>query len=138
MARTTNDAMQRIDPILNDGWWMSLTSPWRNGDYWFCGLTPKGATGWNGRPDIEASGETAPEAIENCCKKWEEWRERIAPAAGADERIEYACAACDHLEDAHAPGYGCQGKHAVAPGVYEWCQCTDYVAAPAAGSERSE
>jgi len=85
MARTTNDAMQRIDPILNDGWWMSLTSPWRNGDYWFCGLTPKGATGWNGRPDIEASGETAPEAIENCCKKWEEWRERIAPAAGEQE-----------------------------------------------------
>lgn len=74
--KTTNDAMQRIDPILNEGWWMSLTSPWRNGDYWFCGLTPKGATGRNGRPDIEASGKTAPEAIENCCEKWDEWHTR--------------------------------------------------------------
>lgn len=72
--KTTNDAMQRIDEILQKGWWMRLQSPWQADGEWFCGLTPQGATGWNGSPDIEASGETAPEAIENCCEKWEEWR----------------------------------------------------------------
>ncbi len=30
---------------------------------WFAGLTPHSCTGWNGRPDLECGGQTAPEAI---------------------------------------------------------------------------
>ncbi len=72
MTRTISDAMIRIDPILSEGWWMELRSPFIiGGDCWRCGLTQAGATGWNGSPDIEAAGETATEAIENVCDMWE-------------------------------------------------------------------
>ncbi len=32
-------------------------------NYWIAGLTPKGVTGWNGKPDYEAQGETLMEAV---------------------------------------------------------------------------
>jgi hypothetical protein len=32
-------------------------------NYWIAGLTPSGVTGWNGKPDYEAQGETMMEAV---------------------------------------------------------------------------
>lgn len=48
---------------LEAGWHLRLCSPFTEGEPWWAGFTPKGITGWNGRPDIEMPGETGPEAI---------------------------------------------------------------------------
>ena len=71
MPKTISDAMQRIDPIIQLGWWMELRSPFTPGDVWRCGITPIGVIGWNRQPDIEATGDTAIEAITRCCDLWD-------------------------------------------------------------------
>lgn len=48
---------------MSSDWHMRLLSPFRKGDLWWAGFTPLGSTGWNGKPDHEASAETAPLAI---------------------------------------------------------------------------
>ena len=40
---------------LSNEWYWTLRSPFDNTDICHAGLTPKGVTGWNGRPDIEES-----------------------------------------------------------------------------------
>jgi len=40
-----------------------IKSPFRNGLKWFAGLTLLGVSGWNGRPDFNASGNTEMEAV---------------------------------------------------------------------------
>lgn len=40
-----------------------IKSPFTEGDQWWVGLTPKGVTGWNGRPDIYVSAPTLTDAI---------------------------------------------------------------------------
>ena len=40
-----------------------IRSPFRIGLKWFAGLTPLGTTGWNGKPDFNASGDTEMEAV---------------------------------------------------------------------------
>ena len=40
-----------------------ITTPFTAGEQFFCGFTPLGITGWNGRPDFSAGAETAPLAI---------------------------------------------------------------------------
>jgi hypothetical protein len=46
------------------GWWGQVRTPFDDDEkvYW-AGFTQWGFTGWNGRPDYPASGETAPEAV---------------------------------------------------------------------------
>lgn len=50
-----------------DGYWLKLTSPFDPSDpnlnQWHAGFTPHSTTGWNGRPDWRASGDTAMLAI---------------------------------------------------------------------------
>lgn len=57
-----SDAALVLDELAKTHHWR-LLSPFLPGEPWFAGLTPHGCTGWNGRPDVEASGKTGPEAI---------------------------------------------------------------------------
>lgn len=43
-----------------------LKTPFFPGEPYFCGVTPHGVTGWNGRPDVYEPGETMPLAICRC------------------------------------------------------------------------
>jgi len=43
--------------------WMELKSPFEPGQPYFAGFTPHSCTGWNGVPDNQCYGETAPRAI---------------------------------------------------------------------------
>ena len=45
------------------GYWLRLISPFQAGEPWWAGFTPLGTSGWNGRPDYEASGPTPMVAI---------------------------------------------------------------------------
>ena len=81
MPKTISDAMQRMDSILRRGWWMELRSPFTLGDVWRCGITPLNVIGWNGQPDREATGDTAIEAIMQCCDLWDD----LPPAPDAGE-----------------------------------------------------
>jgi len=54
---------------LQDRFHWRLTSPFQPGEPWFAGVTPLGTSGWNGRPDIEACGETPAMAICLCALK---------------------------------------------------------------------
>ena len=44
---------------------ITLRTPFVKGDRYFAGANPHGTSGWNGRPDIQASGKTMEEAICN-------------------------------------------------------------------------
>jgi hypothetical protein len=48
---------------INEKYHWKLHSPFITGSEWFIGFTPHGVTGWNGTPDFNASGNTAPLAI---------------------------------------------------------------------------
>lgn len=45
------------------GYWMVLKSPLEKGDFWSCGFTQLGCSGFNGQPDYESFGATAQEAV---------------------------------------------------------------------------
>lgn len=48
---------------LSDRFHCRIKTPFMAGEKYFAGFTPLGVTGWNGRPDHEGSGDTAPLAI---------------------------------------------------------------------------
>lgn len=58
-------AMQVHEKMTAMGLWLTLRSPWtpESDSYWYAGYTPMGVTGWSGRPDLEAKGSSASEAI---------------------------------------------------------------------------
>lgn len=57
------DAWRVVERMQELGWWARLTTPFEPGQPWFCGFTPLGMSGWNGRPDHKAGAETMPLAI---------------------------------------------------------------------------
>ena len=56
-------AFELVAEIEARGYWLRLVSPFQPGQPWWAGFTPLGVTGWNGRPDYEASGPTPMVAI---------------------------------------------------------------------------
>lgn len=48
---------------LGDKFHCRISTPFFDGRPCFAGFTRKGTTGWNGKPDFEASGDTVPAAI---------------------------------------------------------------------------
>lgn len=58
-----------IERMQELGWWARLTTPFEPGQPWFCGFTPLGTSGWNGRPDHQEGAETMPLAICRCALK---------------------------------------------------------------------
>ena len=59
-------AFQVVDAMNERGYWAQMRSPFgtgENNDGWWCGFTPHGSTGWNGRPDHWTSAPTLPLAI---------------------------------------------------------------------------
>jgi Phage ABA sandwich domain len=48
---------------MSDRFHWRIQSPFEAGGLWFAGLTPLGATGWNGRPDYNIGDHSAPLAI---------------------------------------------------------------------------
>ena len=59
------DAMEGVEKMSERGWWARIDSPFtkNEGEFYTCGFTPMGTTGWNGRPDHYSQGKTAPLAI---------------------------------------------------------------------------
>lgn len=55
-------AMQLAEKLTDRFHWR-ICSPFDQEGEWFAGLTPLGVTGWNGRPDYEASAYTLSVAI---------------------------------------------------------------------------
>lgn len=54
----------RVAVRMNElGYHLRLCSPFQPGQPWFAGFTPHGATGWNGRPDIEVGAKWARIAV---------------------------------------------------------------------------
>jgi hypothetical protein len=51
------------EAMAQRGYYLTLKSPFEPGQPYFAGFTPHGTTGWNGRPDHEAPGATAPLAV---------------------------------------------------------------------------
>lgn len=52
-----------VERMAELGFHCRIYTPFRPGEPHFAGLTPHDCTGWNGRPDHEASGETPAAAI---------------------------------------------------------------------------
>ena len=50
----------RVADDAPNGYWCRIETPWRESDPYHVGFTPKGATGWNGRPDYRAAADTMP------------------------------------------------------------------------------
>lgn len=55
-------AWQVVEKMREKYHWR-IQTPFETKDYHWAGLTPKGVTGWNGRPDFDEKAETAPLAI---------------------------------------------------------------------------
>jgi hypothetical protein len=51
------------EAMAQRGHYLTLRSPFEPGQPYFAGFTPHGTTGWDGRPDHEAPGATAPLAV---------------------------------------------------------------------------
>lgn len=47
-----------IDKMIERGFHWIIKTPFTPDDYYFSGLTPIGVTGWNGKPDFSASGDS--------------------------------------------------------------------------------
>jgi hypothetical protein len=69
-SEDTSAAFDTQAELHRRGYHMQLKSPFlpdsdaaESGHVWFCGFTPHGTSGWNGRPDFLASGETPALAI---------------------------------------------------------------------------
>ena len=60
---TNISAAWEVVEKLQQQFHLRLNSPFDFGDPYFAGFTPLGVTGFNGRPDFEASAPTAPLAI---------------------------------------------------------------------------
>ena len=56
-------AFEAVAEMQRRGYWLRLISPFQPGQPWWAGFTSLGASGWNGRPDYEASGPTPMVAI---------------------------------------------------------------------------
>lgn len=54
------EVLERLGAL---GYHARVQSPFAPGKPWWCGFTPHGCSGWNGRPDYQESGATGPEAI---------------------------------------------------------------------------
>lgn len=76
-------AWKVVERLQELGWHARLLTPFEPGQPYFCGFTPQGTTGWNGRPDHEASAETMPLAI---CRA-----ALMAVAAGLDGPLSPRC-----------------------------------------------
>jgi len=59
------DCARVMDAVVRRGWWFMVHSPFVDDAPYFAGLTPKGVTGWNGRPDEPGEGATECEAKMN-------------------------------------------------------------------------
>lgn len=57
-----NAAFELVEKLAAEYHW-EIKSPFREGSPWVAGLTPLGVTGWNGRPDYQAPGQTMPLAV---------------------------------------------------------------------------
>lgn len=55
-------AWEIVEKIAETHHW-EIKSPFYSGYKWFVGMSPHNCTGWNGRPDFQASAETAQLAI---------------------------------------------------------------------------
>lgn len=71
---TNIGAAWQVVEELSDRFHLQLTSPFQFNEPWWAGFTPLGVTGWNGRPDFKASGDTAPLAICLAALKAVVWR----------------------------------------------------------------
>jgi hypothetical protein len=53
-----------LDPVIRNreeaGYWWLVKSPFEDGEPYWAGLTPKGVSGWNGKPDFYCHGPTEP------------------------------------------------------------------------------
>lgn len=56
-------AMLVVERMWQRGLWCQMRNPFTRDDEYWCGFTPLGTTGWNGRPDYRASAPTLPLAI---------------------------------------------------------------------------
>ena len=63
-----SDILETIARYAKDYHWL-IRSPFTDGGLWVVGLTPKGVTGWNGRPDYEGAGATLEAAIHDAEEK---------------------------------------------------------------------
>jgi hypothetical protein len=62
-----DDAHHVIAFMHDRGFWCRIQTAWRPGDESHAGFTPHGSTGWNGRPDHEASAPLGREARAVVC-----------------------------------------------------------------------
>lgn len=69
-SRFIEDAFIIQRHLSEKGFWMELSSPFDKNEKWWAGFTPHSTSGWNGRPDYAAFGETAPEAICKAALMW--------------------------------------------------------------------
>ncbi len=60
---SVEDALELANGVCSKGYHMRLSSPFVDGDPWWCGFTKKGCSGWNGSPDYHEYGSTMGEAI---------------------------------------------------------------------------
>jgi hypothetical protein len=68
-ARQPREMLDVQSQMERLGFWLWLQSPWRDGDPWRAGFTERGVTGFNGRPDHEATGDSGPEAVARAAVK---------------------------------------------------------------------
>lgn len=73
-AENGSDMMQLWERAV-EKFSIRLTSPFSPGDKWHGGVTPAGVTGWNGRPDWQASAASGPRAITEAIAKAYGWKE---------------------------------------------------------------
>lgn len=52
-----------LDYMADRGYHARVQTPFEPGQPYFCGFTPHGVTGWNGRPDYEAGADSLGLAI---------------------------------------------------------------------------
>lgn len=57
------DAWKLVLFAESKGFYAVMKTPFEVGEPYSCGFTPKGVTGWNGRPDYFAQSNTMPKAI---------------------------------------------------------------------------
>lgn len=60
---TSIQAAWQVVEKMGAEWHAVVRSPFQDGEPYWAGFTTKGCTGWNGRPDHQASADTAPLAI---------------------------------------------------------------------------
>jgi len=64
-ARSLESDWQAELTQLEKKYHVKITTPFEKGELYFASATQLGFTGWNGKPDYEASGTTLDEAVKN-------------------------------------------------------------------------